>query len=64
MLELKFAGYVDNFDRPIYKDKNGNKYADIFLGDSAILGIHTTTDYGEPNDPVEDFKIVKEFSDE
>lgn len=65
-LEVKLVG-IDNWDRPVYKDKNGNLYKDVNLG-CGILDLCTVSSndfYGEPDMPIKDdikIKIVKSFN--
>lgn len=62
MIELKRTGYVDDWGRPMYRDKDGTKYVDINLGENSISPHTVTPDWGEPDCPIIFFKIVEEFS--
>jgi len=65
-LDIKLIGY-DDWERPVYRDKNGNLYKDINLSKDSML-LYTTynnTFYGEPFGRVADnyeFNIVKSFN--
>lgn len=65
-LDIKLIGY-DAWERPVYRDKNGNLYKDINLSKDSML-LYTTynnTFYGEPFGRVADnyeFNIVKSFN--
>ena len=65
-LDIKLIGY-DDWERPVYRDKNGNLYKDINLSKDSML-LYTTynnTFYGEPCGRVADnyeFNIVKSFN--
>lgn len=65
-LDIKLIGY-DDWERAVYRDKNGNLYKDINLSKDSML-LYTTynnTFYGEPFGRVADnyeFNIVKSFN--
>ena len=60
--EIKASGSVDEWDRPIYHDKDHTKYVDVNLGSGKPF-IHTVCgDWEEPDYPLSAYKIVKEFS--
>ena len=65
-LDIKLIGY-DDWERPVYRDKNGNLYKDINLSKDSML-LYTTynnTFYGEPVGKVADnyeINIVKNFN--
>ena len=65
-LKVKYIG-IDNWDRPVFKDKSGNVYKDVNLG-KGILALCTSSNndfYGEPESPINnDIKviIVKSFN--
>lgn len=68
ILNIKFIG-IDNWDRPVYKDKNGIIYKDINLG-RGILALTTSANnefYGEPECLIKDnvkIKIVQKLENE
>lgn len=65
-LELKFIG-IDNWDRPVYRDKNNILYKDVNLG-HGNFELTTVCDndfYGEPEAPIKDnikVTIIKEYN--
>jgi len=65
-LKVKLVG-IDNWDRPVYKDKNGTIYKDVNLG-KGQLDLHTSSNndfYGEPDMPISDnvnVSIIKSFN--
>ncbi len=65
-LNVKFIG-IDDWDRPVYKDKKGNLYKDVNLGRGIISLCTVCNDdfYGEPHIPIKDdvkINIVKSFN--
>ena len=65
-LKVKFVG-IDSWDRPVYKDKEGNLYKDVNLG-RGELDLHTAVNndfYGEPDSPISDdikVSVIKSFN--
>ena len=65
-LKVKFVG-IDSWDRPVYKDKEGNIYKDVNLGRGEI-DLHTAVNndfYGEPDSPISDdikVSVIKSFN--
>lgn len=65
-LKIKLVG-IDSWDRPVYKDKEGNIYKDVNLG-RGELDLHTAVNndfYGEPDSPINsDIKVsvIKSFN--
>ena len=51
----------DDFSRPLYTDENGRQYVDVNMG-RGNPSIHTTTDAGEPEIPVQNYTIISNFS--
>ena len=58
MKALKFIG-IDSWDRPVFKDQDGNYWKDVNLGDGTP-SLHDSDDFdGEPGWPIEgDYEIV------
>ncbi len=65
-LKVKLVG-IDSWDRPVYKDKDGNLYKDVNLG-RGELDLHTAVNndfYGEPDSPISDdikVSVIKSFN--
>jgi len=65
-IKVKLIG-IDNWDRPVYKDEEGNIYKDVNLG-NAGLDLHTVVNndfYGEPNSSISNkikVRIIKSFN--
>jgi len=65
-LKVKFVG-IDSWDRPVYKDKEGNLYKDVNLG-RGELDLHTAVNndfYGEPDSAISDDNkgsVIKSFN--
>ncbi|MBQ8424842.1 MAG: hypothetical protein IJY25_00910 [Bacilli bacterium] len=65
-LKIKLVG-IDSWDRPVYKDKEGNLYKDVNLG-RGELDLHTAVNndfYGEPDSPISDdikVSVIKSFN--
>lgn len=65
-LNIKFVG-IDDWNRLVYKDKKGNLYKDVNLGEKdrgiKLCTVLNNDFYGEPNIPIKNVKIniVKSF---
>ena len=68
ILNIKFIG-IDNWDRPVYKDKDGIIYKDINLG-NGVLALTTSVNndfYGEPDCSIDNnvkINIVQKLENE
>lgn len=69
-LNVMFFG-IDDWNRPVYKDKKGNLYKDVNLGERdrgiKLCTVFCNEFYGEPDIPLKDdikINIVKNFKKE
>lgn len=65
-LKVVFIG-IDNWDRPVFKDENGNLYKDINLGNGnlSLCTVSSNDFYGEPDMSINDnigINVVKSFN--
>jgi len=61
MKELKYVG-TDAWDRPVYKDQDGNLWKDVNLGSGEpYLNSSSSNEFdGEPDMPIEEEYIIVE----
>jgi hypothetical protein len=59
-LEVINVGKKDDWDRPIYRDRNGKTYVDIELGKVDPPALHTVSPSGEPDSPLHNFRVISD----
>ena len=52
MLVMKYLG-LDGWNRPVYKDQNGQTWKNVNLKTMERKGLCTSNAYGEPDTPIE-----------